>query len=392
MKMHRSMLIHPSKATATHSQYRDWANRLKDSWHRVLLAISDPDRAELLREFRDAHADLARTCDEIPSFEQVQPKLAAAINQTALTLVNSVDGHEVPWQNAYSHVLVGGEKLGRGYTVKGLTVTYMPRPPGGWTADTIQQRARFFGYHRDYLGYCRVYLHPDVRDVYAAYVTHEEDMRTRLAEHRGQPLQDWRRIFYLDQRLAPTRRNVLLSPWMRASLSDGWFAPRAPHISPGDGRHNTTVLAQLDGLEYQPDQRYPRHRCAVVYLKDIFERVLVPLSYLYEDDALGLCVVNCNLKTLLDRDQETRCLVYLMDGGKVRDRTLSKGVIPQLFQGRSSAGSEAYPGDRAFSNGRLPTLQLHSLKLRDGDQLLEDIRAVAIRLLGEHESLVVHDD
>lgn len=391
MRTHRSMLIHPSKATATHRQYRDWANRLKDAWHRVLLAISDPDQAELLREFRDAHADLAGTCDEIPSFEQVRPKLPVAINQTAVTLVNSVDGHEVPWQNAYSHILVGGEKLGRGYTVKGLTVTYMPRPPGGWTADTIQQRARFFGYHSEYLGYCRVYLHPDVRDVYAAYVTHEEDMRGRLAEHRGRPLQDWRRLFYLDERLAPTRRNVLASPWMRASLTDGWFAPRAPHLSHENGRHNTEVLAQLDRLDYQADERYPRHRYAIAYLKDIFERVLVPLSYFYEGDALGLCVANCNLKTLLDRDENTRCLIYLMDGGRVRDRTLSNGVIPQLFQGRSSAGSQSYPGDRAFSDPNLPTLQVHSLKLRDGDQLLEDIRAVAIRL-GEHEAILVHDD
>ena len=391
MATHRSMLIHPSKATATHRQYHHWANRLKSAWHEVLLATGEPDQEELLKEFSEAHADLARTCDEIPSFEQVQVKLPVAINQTAVTLVNSVDGHEVPWQNAHSHVLVGGEKLGRGYTVKGLTVTYMPRSPGGWTADTIQQRARFFGYHSEYLGYCRAYLHPDVRDVYVAYVRHEEDMRQRLAEHRGHPLKDWRRMFYLDQRLAPTRRNVLSSPWMRAALADGWFAPRAPHISPMDGRHNAGVLAQLDALDFNPHERHPRHTCAVTHLREIFEQILVPLSYLYEDDALGLCVANCNLKTLLEQNKETRCLVYRMDGGRVRDRTLTKGVIPQLFQGRSSAGSESYPGDRAFSDPTLPTLQVHMLRLEEDNQVFEGVPAVAIRL-GQHEALLVHDD
>ena len=96
------------------------------------------DRDELLQEFQRAHAALARTCDGIPCFDQIRTRLPVAINQTTVTLVNSVDGREVPWPNAYSHILVGGEKLGRGYTVKGLTVT------------SIRQRARFFGYHRSF--------------------------------------------------------------------------------------------------------------------------------------------------------------------------------------------------------------------------------------------------
>lgn len=391
MKQHRSMLIHPSKATATHRRYYDWSNSLKSIWHRILLTNTEPDREELLQEFRTAYADLARTCDEVPSFEEIETKLPVAINQTAVTLVNSKDGREVPWQNGYSHILVGGEKLGRGYTIKGLTVTYMPRSPGGWTADTIQQRARFFGYHSEHLGYCRVYLHPEIRQVYVAYVTHEQDMRERLSEHRGQPLREWRRIFYLDQRLAPTRRNVLSNPWMRASLSSGWFAPRAPHISPRDGQHNLEILDRLKGLNFQPDEEYPRHHHVKVHLKEIFESVLVPLSYLYEEDALGLCVVNCNLKMMLDQDEKAHCLVYLMDGGKERERTLRNGLIPQLFQGRSSSGSDSYPGDRAFSDSRLPTLQIHVLRLREGDHVLKNIYAVAIRL-SHHESLLVHDE
>ena len=41
---------------------------------------------------------------------------------------------------AASHILVGGENLGRGFTVNGLTTTYMPRGRGSGVADTIQQR------------------------------------------------------------------------------------------------------------------------------------------------------------------------------------------------------------------------------------------------------------
>jgi len=46
----------------------------------------------------------------------------------------------------------------------------MPRDMGVGNADTIQQRARFFGYGRRYLGYCRVFLEQSVRDAFAFYV------------------------------------------------------------------------------------------------------------------------------------------------------------------------------------------------------------------------------
>lgn len=392
MRSHRSMLVHPSRVTDTHRRYYDWANSLKDIWHRILVNDSEPDRPELIEEFRRAHVDLARTVSDLPPFNRLLAKLPVAINQTPITLVNSVDGHEVPWQNGYSHILVGGEKLGRGYTVKGLTVTYMPRPPGGWTADTIQQRARFFGYHREYLAYCRVYVHKDVRTAYLSYVTHENDMRARLAEHSGRPLREWRRMFYLDERLAPTRRNVLASPWMRVSLDQqGWFAPRAPHNSPENGRHNAGLLGRLDRLAFTPNEKHARHGYAIVYLRDLYEEVLVPLSYLHEDDALGLCVANCNIKTLIENDNNARCIVYRMDGGRPRVRQLSNGVVPQVFQGRSSAGAESYPGDRAFADQAMTTVQLHNLRLKEGDDNLGDFPIIAIRL-AHHEALLVHDE
>ena len=187
-------------------------------------------------------------------------------------------------------------------------------------------------------------------------------------------------MFYLDRRLAPTRRNVLSSPYFRPRLPEGWFAPRAPHVSPLDGRQNQEIVSRLERLEFEADRDHPQHHYAVAYLRDVFEQVLVPLSYLDEDDALGLCVVNCNLATLLERDEDARCLVYLMDHGRHRLRRLTNEVIPQLFQGRSSAGAQSYPGARAFSDVNLPTVQIHMLRVEDEAQTFENVPAVAVRL------------
>ena len=388
MHSHRSMLVHPSRMTATHQHYHNWVNRIKQHWHELLLAVNELDRTDLIEQFQKVYVGLARTCADLQSFDQIHEKLPVAINQTTVTLVNSVDGREVPWSNGYSHILVGGEKLGRGYTVKGLTVTYMPRPPGGWTADTVQQRARFFGYHADYLGYCRVYLHPSVREIYVAYVRHEEDMRNRLDEHSGKPLQEWRRLFYLDRRLQPTRRNVVRSAYLRPRLTQGWFAPRAPHNSPGIGAHNESIIRRLERLEFRAHIDHPQHYYALVGLQDVFEQILVPLSYLDEEDSLGLCVVNCNLKTLLEQNSDVNCLVYLMDQGNPRLRRLNRGgIIPQLFQGRSSAGAQSYPGDRAFFDSDLPTVQIHMLRVQDGEQFFENVPALAVKLATQEDML-----
>ena len=89
--------------------------------------------------------------------------------------------------------------MDRGFTVEGLTVTYMPRGPGVGNADTIQQRGRFFGYKRSYLGFCRTYLEQDVLTAFEEYVVHEEEMRRQLQQlhDSGNPLSEWTRAFIL---------------------------------------------------------------------------------------------------------------------------------------------------------------------------------------------------
>ncbi len=388
---HRSMLVHASKKIAIHRHYYDWIEAIKHNWHRILQAMNEPDRIELMADFRTAYDDLSRTCSSLPPFNQIEGKLPVAINQTTVTLVNSIEGREVQWQNSYSHILVGGEKLGRGYTVKGLTVTYMPRGPGGWTADTIQQRARFFGYHSGHFGFCRVYLHPDVKYAYIAYVRHEQDMRNRLEAHRGRPLKEWRRLFYLDHSLAPTRYNILSTPYLRPHLGDNWFAPRAPHNSPSEGLHNAKLIKLLENMQFKENARFPQHKLAFTFLNEVFENVLAPLSYLDEEDAIGLCYVNCNLKSMLDLDNNLKCLVYFMHYGLKRTRRLSKGIIPQLFQGRSSSGADSYPGDRAFFQKDLPTIQIHFFRIEDDNHYYENVPAVAIRLT-QQDDILIHTE
>ena len=187
------------------------------------LPEDDPDRRQLLEDFRDTHADLARTVSDLEAFDEIAGRLLWAIRRTYVRLVNSLADADrnIHWRRNYSWILVGGQVLDRGFTVEGLTVTYMPRGPGVGNADTIQQRARFLGYKRSYLGYCRVFLEQGVVHLYRTYVRHEEDMRARLIAHigSGRPLSEFRRVFLLDQAFRPTRQSVIDIDYSQTNIS-----------------------------------------------------------------------------------------------------------------------------------------------------------------------------
>ena len=67
--------------------------------------------------------------------------------------------------------------LNRGFTVEGLSVTYMPRNTVSRSnADTIQQRCRFLDIRGSISQDCR-YLPIDSLQDYCDYIEHEESMR-----------------------------------------------------------------------------------------------------------------------------------------------------------------------------------------------------------------------
>lgn len=192
----RSMLVHPSHRTAQHQGYYNWVRDIFEESKRILnLPESDPDHQELIEDFRDAYRDLADTVEgDLPAFEELIPSFRFAFRNTRILEVNARGGRtpEVDWRSAYGWILVGGQAMDRGFTVEGLTVTYMPRGIGVGNADTVQQRARFFGYKGTYLGFCRVYLEQGTLNAFQSYVDHEEDIRSQLGEIQdaGRPLND----------------------------------------------------------------------------------------------------------------------------------------------------------------------------------------------------------
>jgi hypothetical protein len=395
----RSMLVHPTRTTAEHFQYFNAIQGIKAEWVRILnLGVNDPDRIELAQQFRDSYVGLQATVGaELPTFETLLARLAGDIAATEVREVNRRRGNrsrDFNWRHAYSWILVGGAAMDRGFTVKELTVTYMPRGIGTGNADTLQQRARFFGYKRHYLGYCRIFLEAVVLGVYEDYVSHEEEMRRELSgiRDRGEPLSSWKRRFILSADLNPCRASVIQHDILRGNFSDDWYFPRMLRMSDVVLEANRDACNEFcqqfafvrDRQFTQPAQQHDL--ADNIPLTTLIDSLLLRYRVEAPSDTERTLGMLLQLSSALERDPTETIRFYRMrpdfpNAQRGIDANGRMGSIRRLLQGptRSGAGY-SYPGDLAFCDANRVTLQLHTINLTE-DQGGRDVivaRAVPV--------------
>jgi hypothetical protein len=158
---HHTMLVHTSQRVGEQTSI---ASRLKNLWDEC--AFNTPAGLSDLEQIWNV--DHAKVCaaygkEVTPgSIGELIPYLSEAIKRIEsgpkIFLVVNSDSPEAPDFSAAPvwKVLVGGNKLSRGYTIEGLTVSYYRRVAG--TADTLMQMGRWFGFRPGYRDLVRVFL------------------------------------------------------------------------------------------------------------------------------------------------------------------------------------------------------------------------------------------
>lgn len=335
----RSMMIHPSQLTFSHAEYARFVTNIKNHFISVLnLPNGDPDKKDLLEQFREAYNDLATTVDDLPPFEELtNARLRHAISSTVIQSLNSTGTNRtiVDWRNSYSWILIGGQAMDRGFTVEGLTVTYMPRSVGVGNADTIQQRARFFGYKRRFLGYCRVYLDNLARNAYIEYVEHEEDMRRRLLDHKNsrRPLDEWYREVFLSSGLNLSRPNIFSSDFQRSVFGGEWSVIKTPHNDPTSIASNQNILRDfLASNQLMIINRFPSIEKPLL---EVYNELLIQFRFSSVSDVGDYTALLYILEKRLEEVPDETCTLYLISGFETkRFRSLNeRNQIAQYFQG-----------------------------------------------------------
>jgi hypothetical protein len=189
-EVHNSMLIHVTRFVDVQHQVAQLIQQQVDSIRRR-LAMGEGERqltllSELRQlwqsEFEPTSATIrAMSSDEnLPEVTWVQ--VAAELSEAAARMeVKEINGHAtdaldyVAHRQGFNVVAVGGDKLSRGLTLEGLSVSYFLRASQMY--DTLMQMGRWFGYRPGYLDLCRLFTTEDLRRWYRHIALAEVELR-----------------------------------------------------------------------------------------------------------------------------------------------------------------------------------------------------------------------
>ncbi|MCR6631484.1 MAG: Z1 domain-containing protein [Magnetospirillum sp.] len=394
----RSMMIHPAVPKDEHLMFARWVRQTKEQWSSILHDTKHPGHDTLIALFNGATQELLKTYATSFSFDDIRPLLFEALDSTAIVELNTREKNRIPsvdWRGEYSWILVGGIGLDRGFTVEGLTVSYMPRSTGVGNADNIQQRARFFGYKRSYLGLCRIYLTAENIDAFTDYVTHEESVRSSIRRHleQGKSLKDWRRTYFLDQALKPTRSSVVILEMYQSKGKGGWITPDHPYEDSEIVAENReiveTILNDFLFAEYA-EAGWNDKQVIPAFSDTITLANLLPylsrVRYKWPDDNLQHSSILLMLARLVSEEPDISCSFYAFSGpwsGVPAMRSLNDdqpAKIKNLFQGSNAKTN--YPGARALISQEAVTFQLHRYDLQTSDKkrTLKDVPVLAVHI------------
>ena len=198
-----AFLCHVSTRTSDHKHIVDLLRKYKSD----LAADLKKRDGKVIKRLRDAYEDLSKTHAGLSGsdFDGIIEAIAFLSPGISVKLVNGETDEDVAVRSPYN-LFVGGNKLGRGVTIKNLLVSYYGRNPKAPQADTVLQHARMYGYRRKDIGLLRLFLPTELHTVFRAINKMERSLRELIAT---KPSEEFRGI-YVEGGLNPTRKNVLV--------------------------------------------------------------------------------------------------------------------------------------------------------------------------------------
>ncbi len=382
-----SMLIHPSATKNVHVAYEKWVSSVLGVWEKILR---EPDEQVYTKEkenfFEPAELQLRQSA-KLPEDWDLDKALLEIrwwISKIDVRVINSDHNNFKPneWLSKAGWILIGGNRLERGFTIENLAVTYMPRSTGGGNVDVIQQRGRFFGYKRQYSDLLRGWFFMGQIQAYVDYVEHEQSIREQLksVDENSEKLSTWRRRFLLDPIYRPVRAQVISLGISQKRLST--FKQHMlfePLLAKQHDSFLRRIYSSVNEISAMPNdgRKGVRNFYALIDLQEALE-MLADWPMAAENRA-ELDDIIWALQTLVEDGEITKAAIILMDWDEstksqhvrersmlhsraVGGRTRSKQTIANIFQGESPGANKTYPGDAAmFVEGAI-SIQVHNVE------------------------------
>ena len=167
---HKSMLIHASRfvdvQNKVHNQIENliqyFRNKITSKNEQFLAEIEEVWEQQFVR-YKDKAEERLPTFNEILNEEKGLSWTIIEVSKNIKRLNGSsndelnYDDFLNEWGYGMQTIVIGGEKLSRGLTLEGLSVSYFLRSAKMPMYDTLMQMGRWFGYRQGYGDLCRLY-------------------------------------------------------------------------------------------------------------------------------------------------------------------------------------------------------------------------------------------
>jgi Z1 domain len=190
-KQHHSMLVHVSRFVDVHGLVHEQVLKYLDVT-RSFIAGGDKRTIDRLRHLweRDFVPTTAAIMGTVfgrqispIAWSDVIEKLADTSDKIRVVVTNGKTKKGLDYDDykdeGLSVIAIGGDKLSRGLTLEGLSVSYFLRVAKQY--DSLLQMGRWFGYRRGFADLCRLYTTPDMTDWFVHVATANKELRSELA-------------------------------------------------------------------------------------------------------------------------------------------------------------------------------------------------------------------
>lgn len=193
-KKHHSMLVHVTRFVDVQTQLVELLKSARKEIVNQLEFKTGPQYEMLINDIKDRwENDFSPTTNSVNTsindplirvctWEEIEPKLYEIASKIEVKAVNgkATDGglNYDDYPDGYFVIAVGGDKLSRGLTLSGLTVSYYARLSKAY--DTLLQMGRWFGYRDGYADVCRLYTSSQLNEWYRHIAVANEELKNEL--------------------------------------------------------------------------------------------------------------------------------------------------------------------------------------------------------------------
>lgn len=190
VSVHNSMLVHVTRYVDVQRQVTEMVKEaLRFVQRRIQQETSSGAksiRAELCRLWEAKFVPTTRAiadgrCPEM-TWEEIEPYLLEASSRITAIALNGKSEDVLDYSRhratGISVIAVGGDKLSRGLTLEGLTVSYYMRVSRMY--DSLMQMGRWFGYRSGFIDLCRIYTTQQLVDWYRHVALADAELRSEL--------------------------------------------------------------------------------------------------------------------------------------------------------------------------------------------------------------------